>query len=186
MNLLTTAAWSTIGGAAIGSGLLAKDQARWNEVDAWAEEIAAADRHHLLNRQPLPEMPEPPHPASPQLMTSPTWLLIPLAVWLIPALLVAVAVGAVMTTREALGPSIAGAALAFVIASIPALLVAVLVGALVNTYRVRKNQQARLGQEILGARHGVWALREDARQELARGIKPVTYLEAIGLDPQRL
>lgn len=179
MNLLTTAAWSTIGGAAIGSGLLAKDQARWNE-------IAAADRHHLLNRQPLPEMPEPPHPAPPQLMTSPTWLLIPLAVWLIPALLVAVVVGAVMTTGEALGPSIVGATLAFVIASIPALLVAIVVGAVVNAHRMRKNQQTKLQQEILGARHGVWALREDARHELAHGVKPVAYLEAIGLDPQRL
>lgn len=56
MNLLTTAAWSSLGGAVIGGNLLAKDQATWAEVDAWAEDLAANDRNCLVNGRPLPDL----------------------------------------------------------------------------------------------------------------------------------
>lgn len=186
MNFLNTAVLSSLGGVALGRGLLAQDQAQWNEVDAWAEEIAANDRHLLLNGQPLPEMDEPQRPYPPTLYGKATWLLIPLFIWFVPAALGGLIGAAVMTTPEAPAGWLAGFPLGFVLASIPSLLAAVVVGSLVNAYRVRRNQQAKLHQEILAAHHGVWAMREDARHQFDTGVKPVAYLEAIGLDPQRL
>ena len=75
---------------------------------------------------------------------------------------------------------------AFIVASIPTLLLAVIVGLILKTARMRRAQRALLEHQIQAAYHDVWALREDARHQLASGAKPVRYLEAIGLNPQQL
>lgn len=186
MNLLTTATWSTLGGAALGGSLLAKDQAKWAEVDNWAEELAAADRHQLLNGQPLPAIQEPPQPPPPNLPTTKTWLLIPLAVWLVPAALIAIIIGAGLSAGETPAAAALGGAFTFVVASIPTLALAVIIGLILKAARMRRAQRATLEHQVRAAYHDVWALREDARHQLASGAKPVRYLEAIGLDPQQL
>lgn len=186
MNLLTTATWSTLGGSALGGTLLAKDQAKWAEVDSWAEELAAEDRHQLLNGRVLPVTPEPPQPLPPDLPTTKTWLLIPLAVWLVPAALIAIVIGAGLATGETPAAAVLGGVVTFIAASIPTLLLAVIVGLVLKTARMRRAQRATLEHQIQAAYHDVWALREDARRQLANGSKPVRYLEAIGLDPQQL
>ena len=186
MNLLTTATWSTLGGAALGGSLLAKDQAKWAEVDNWAEELAAADRHQLLNGQPLPAIQEPPQPPPPNLPTTKTWLLIPLAVWLVPAALIAIVIGASLAAGETPAAAALGGVFAFIVASIPTLLLAVIVGLILKTARMRRAQRALLEHQIQAAYHDVWALREDARHQLTNSSKPGRYLEAIGLNPQQL
>lgn len=186
MNLLTTAAWSSLGGAVIGGNLLAKDQATWAEVDAWAEDLAANDRNCLVNGRPLPEIPEIPQPSTPSLSTSRTWLLIPLAIWFAPAALIAVVVGAGLSTGETLAAATLGGVFTFIVASIPTLFVAVIIGIVLKTAQMRQKQRTIREHRVQAAYHDVWALREDARHQIANGTKPVRYLEAIGLDPQKL
>lgn len=185
MNLLKSVSATAAGGLALGQFLLNEDRARYDEVNEWSDDMAALDRHQLINHQPLPPLEEPPLPAEPALRTGRQWLLIPLGVWIIPAGLAGLIVATTVTASSNVGAGAFAGVIAFVVVSVLALPAAVLVGSLINLHRVRSNQKLKTEHAVRTLRHDIWLFREQARQELAQGVRPVAYLEAIGLDPQR-
>lgn len=176
-TLLASAAGSTTANALITG-------AAYAQLEEWAEKIAAQDRQALLNGQPLEPIDRPIDPQHSGLSNN-LWWKVALPVFLVPTLLVATGSG--ITTALASDYPLQGFITFFLfgtVAAVVCLPIALIVGFLIWSARHGQIKGAKIRYAVQEEMTTIWELREDARRQIAQGTKPVTYLEAIGIDPQ--
>ncbi|MDO5619748.1 hypothetical protein [Kocuria sp.] len=186
MSILRALSVGALGGAAITGHTVYQGSLAYKTVNEWAEQVAADDRFLLLNNQPLPPLEEPPLPAPPAKASHLSWLIPGLVAFIIPPILGAVLFGSigVASGEPGAGP------IAAIFGLIGGLVIGVPLGGLsaltARAITAQGYAKRRITYDTQVLRHEVWAARQDALEQLAAGYKPVAYLDAIGIDPQRL
>lgn len=158
--------------------------ARYAELDEWADGIAALDRQALFNRQPLPAIDRPADPQYSGVRNN-LWWKIALPIAIIPPILIGLTLGIITTfASEFPAQGLIAAFMGTIVAAVVCVPIALGVAVISALWRNGQIKGHKIAYDIQAQKVAIWEYREESRHQLAAGIKPVEYLEAIGIEPQ--